>query len=188
MTEDAIYSGLIRYLNSVNALAKDLGNAEALGAIDRAYQAKPRPKGSYATVSLLSERDLEEIECDTFRDAVIGGEARGVREKHRAHEWLFRIDIYGTYATDAARTFTTALRAEEATLFMAPAVVRRVYPAITTSPMHSQQAWEGRANVDVAIGGVVSASVPTDFIEHGAVDAHSVRPTGLPGFDRRQNF
>lgn len=188
MTEDEAYSGLIGYLNSVNALAADLGNVGALAAIDRAYQAKPRPLGSYATVSLLSERDLEEIECNTYGDAVIGGVARGVRQKYRAHEWLFRLDIYGTFATDAARTFTTALRAEEAALFMAPAIVRRVYPAITTSPMHSQQSWEGRANVDVAIGGVVSASVPTDFIEHGSVDVHSARPDGMPGFDQRETY
>jgi hypothetical protein len=188
VTEDEAYSRLIGYLNSVNALAADLGNTGVLEAIDRAYQAKPRPRGSYATVSLLSERDLEEIECNTYRDAMIGGEARGVRQKFRAHEMLFRIDIYATFATDAGRTLTTALRAEEAALFMAPLVVRKVYPALTTTPMHAQQNWEGRANVDVAIGGVVSASVPTDFIEHGAVDVLSVRPDGLPGFDRRETY
>jgi len=139
-------------------------------------------------VNLQSERDLEEIDCNTYRDAQIAGEARGVREKYRAHEWLFRIEIYASFATDAARTFTTALRSEEASLFMAPLVIRRVYPAITATAQRSEQEWEGRANVDVAIGGVVSAAVPTDFIEHGAVDVHAARPAGLPGFDRRQTY
>jgi hypothetical protein len=188
VTEDEAYSGLIRFLEGVNTLSTDLGNAGALNAIDRAYLSKPRPNGSYATVNLLSERDLEEIECDAFRDAVIAGEARGVRTKYRAHEWLFRIDIYARFASDAARTFTTALRSEEASLFLAPAIVRRVYPNITATAQRFEQTWEGRANVDVAIGGVVSASVATDFIESGAVNVHAARPVGLPGFDRRQTY
>lgn len=188
MTEDAAYNSLIGFLNSLNSLASELGNAGGLAAIDRAYPEKPRPVGPYATVGLQSERDLEEIECDAFRDAMIAGEARGVRTKSRAHEWLFRIDIYANFATDAARTFTTALRSEEASLFLAPLVVRRVYPAITATAQRSEQKWEGRANVDVAIGGVVSASVPTDFIERGAVDVHSARPDSLPGFDRHETY
>lgn len=188
MTEDEAYSALISFLSSLNDVASELGNAGHLEDIDRAYASKPRPPGPYATVSLQSERDLGEIDCDTYRDATIAGEARGVRTKHRAHEWLFRVDIYASFATDAARTFTTALRSEEASLFMAPATVRRVYDNITATADRSQQGWEGRANVDVAIGGVVSAAVPTDFIEHGAVDVRSVRPDGLPGFDRRQTF
>lgn len=169
MTEAEIYDRVVAFLTGVNANAALITPGhDTLGRIIRANPNAPRPTGDYAALNLLSHIDVGEADCDIYRQVMIAGVNRAVHDKVRGIEWLFRLEVYATYATDAARLFQVALQSEYTNVLLAPLVVRRV-DGVTRAPELIQQRWEGRANLDFAIGGIVIESTLTEFIETGAV-------------------
>lgn len=170
MTEAEVYDRIVAFLVKVNADAALITpGRDILGRIIRANPNAPRPTGDYAALNLLSLIDVGEADCDLYREVTIAATPRAVHDKVRAVEWLFRLEVYATYATDAARLFGIAFRSDYSNVLLAPLTVRRV-DDVTRAPELIQQRWEGRANLDFAIGGIVVESTLTEFIESGGVE------------------
>lgn len=170
MTEAEVYDKVVAFLVEVNDEAALITPGhDKLTRIVQAHQNGPRITGDYASLNLLSHRDLREVDCDVYREQQIGGVPRAIHGKVRGIEWLFRVEIYATRATDAARWFQVALRSEYSDVRLSPLVIRRV-DDVTRAPELIQQRWEGRANLDFSVAGVVVESTLTEFIERGAVE------------------
>lgn len=187
MTEAEVFDRVILFLKDVNTNAKLINPAyPGLVDIQKAYEDKPRPLGAYAAVNLLSHVDLEEVDCNVFREIEIANEQRGVHGKVRAVEWLIRLEVYATFATDFIRLVQAALRSDYTVTLLHPLVVRRIYTA-TRSPIQVQQAWEGRANFDFRVAAPVLEETLTEFIESGDVGFEGQR-VGAPVFETSISF
>ena len=73
-TTDAIYDRLYDFIVAVDANQKLIDPDHlALSDVRRAWQDAPRPKGPYAVMQLLSERDLNETECYAYDEIAYPG-------------------------------------------------------------------------------------------------------------------
>jgi hypothetical protein len=184
MTEEEVYDKVMLYLDTINNDAAIINPAyDKIGKIIRAHQNAPRPVGDYAALNLLSHIDLAEVNCDIYRDQVIGGANRVVFSKARGIEWLFRVEVYASRPTDVARLFQTALRSDYTSLLLSPLVVRMV-DDVTRTPEMIQQRWEGRANLDFSVAGVVTESLLIDHISEGKLTANATDYSRLVNFQR----
>lgn len=170
MTEDEASRTLCRYL------AKLAGDAvlidpdhEVLVEVRKDHQEAPRPKGPYAVVEFVTDRDIEEVNGERYQDAVISGEPRVVMCKDRGVEWLFRVNVYASRPLDWTRLFRSGLQIGDASVWMAPLVIRAVGEA-KRAPELIQQDWEGRAMLDVTLGAVATEQLLVDVIETGAIE------------------
>lgn len=169
MTEDDAFDLLRAYLVKVAADAVLIAPArEVLVDVIRDAQGAPRPVGAYAMIDFITDRDLDEVDGESFGDVNIGGDDRVVMCKARGVEWLFQVNIFAKRPMDWARLFRAGLRAGEASVWMAPLVVRDVRE-IKRAPELIQQEWEGRAAFEVSLGAVVSEQLLVDVIERGTV-------------------
>lgn len=170
MTEDGAYDALRAFLVKLDADAALIDPERAtLVDIIRDAQGAPRPVGSYAMIEFIADRDLEEFDSQAYSDLALDDGPRVVMCKGRGVEWLFRVHVYAPRPMDCCRLFAAGLRSGEASVQMAPLVVRDVRD-IKRSPELIQQGWEGRAMFDVALGAVASNALLVDVIETGAID------------------
>jgi len=173
MHEDAAYDLLRAYLVKLAADAVLIDPARApLGKVIRDAQGGPRPLGTYAMVEFITDRDVEEFNDESYADITIGSGLSAVERvamcKSRGVEWLFRVNLYAPRPMDWARLFAAGLRSAEASVWMAPIVVRDVRD-IKRSPELIQQRWEGRAMFEVVLGAVATDTLLVDVIETGEI-------------------
>lgn len=173
MTEDEASKTLCRFLAKLAADAVLIDPAhEELAEVRKDHQEAPRPVGPYAMVEFITDRDLDEIDGEAYSDVTIGtgpgAVDRVVMCKSRGVEWLFRINVYAQRPMDVAKLFRAGLRSAEASVWMAPLVVRDVRD-IKRAPELVQQQWEGRAMFEVSLGAVATESLLVDVIETGTV-------------------
>lgn len=169
MIEDAAYRSLWSYLKRVDDNASLIDpTREKLAEIIRDNQNAPRPKGPYAMIQFLTDRDTGEIDGECYEDRDIGGEDRVVLSKHRGVELLFRVHVYAPRPVDHAGLLLAGLRSGEASVWMAPFVIRDVGEA-TRAPELIQQTPEGRAQFDVTVGAIATNQLLVDVIETGEV-------------------
>lgn len=180
MTEDAAYDALRAYLVKLAADAVLIDPTRAaLPNIIRDAQGAPRPDGTYVMIEFIADRDLDEFDDEIYQeDEIVTGsgptaENRVVMCKSRGVEWLFRINVYASRPMDWARLFRAGLRTGEASVWMAPLVVRDVRD-IKREPELIQQTWEGRAMFEVVIGAVATESLLVDVIETGEIITEGV--------------
>lgn len=172
MTEDGVFNRLQALLSRVDAEAAILDPAHVrLSHVIRAHQNGPRPVGPYASLNMLADDDLGEVHCLTYADREIGEEERVVQTVARAHAWLVRIEVYASAPTDYLRLFAAALHGAAHAIDLAPLVVRRVRD-ITRAPELVQERWEGRAFLDVELGGIAANGLLIDVIESGTIQAN----------------
>jgi hypothetical protein len=169
MTEDAASKTLCRYLAKLAADAVLIDPThEVLVEIRKDHQEAPRPVGPYAVVEFITDRDIAEVNGERYRDATISGEPRVVMCKDRGVEWLFRVNVYASRPLDWTRLFRSGLQIGDASVWMAPLVIREVGEA-KRAPELIQQDWEGRAMVEVTLGAVATEQLLVDVIETGEV-------------------
>lgn len=173
MTEDEGSKALCRFLAKLAADAVLINPAhEVLVEIRKGHQEAPRPTGPYAMVEFVTDRDLDELDDEAYSDLTIGSGPSAVERvlmcKSRGVEWLFRVHVYASRPMDWAKLFRAGLRSAEASVWMAPLVVRDVRE-IKRSPELVQQDWEGRAMFEVALGAVTTDQLLVDVIETGEV-------------------
>lgn len=170
MTEDGAYQSLRDFLGKLAADAILIDPARVpLAAVIRDAQGGPRPHGPYAMIEFITDRDVEELDDERYSDIVLaGGVNRVAMCKSRGVEWLFRVNVYAPRPMDWAKLFRAGLRSAEASVWMAPLVVRDVRD-IKRSPELVQQTWEGRAMFEVALGAVTTDQLLVDVIETGEV-------------------
>lgn len=169
MIEDEAYRSLRSYLKRIDDNASLIApTREKLVEIIRDNQNAPRPKGPYAMIQFLTDRDTGEIDGECYEDRQIGGEDRVVLSKHRGVELLFRVHVYAPRPVDYAGLLLAGLRSGEAAVWMAPFLVREVGEA-TRAPEMVQQTPEGRAQFDVTVGTIATDQLLVDVIETGQV-------------------
>lgn len=169
MIEDEAYRSLRSYLKRVDDNASLIEPPrEKLVDIIRDHQGAARPKGPYAMIQFLTDRDTGEVDGECFEDRDIGGESRVVLSKHRGVELLFRVHVYAPRPVNHAGLLAAGLRVGEASVWMAPFVVRDVGDA-TRAPEIVQQTPEGRAQFDVTLGTIATDQLLVDVIETGQV-------------------
>lgn len=173
MIEDEVYRSLRSYLERVDANASLIDPARVkLEQIIRDNQAGPRPVGPYAMIQFLTDRDTGEVDGECYDDRTIGegaeAEDRVVLSKHRGVELLFRVHVYAPRPLNFTTLLSAGLRAGEASVWMAPFVVREVGEA-TREPEMIQQMPEGRAQFDVTLGAIATEQLLVDVIETGEV-------------------
>lgn len=169
MIEDAAYRSLRSYLKRVDDNASLITPArENLTDIIRDNQGGTRPDGPYAMIQFLTDRDTGEIDGECYEDRDIGGEDRVVLSKHRGVELLFRVHVYAPRPLNYTTLLAAGLRIGEASVWMAPFVVRDVGEA-TRAPEMVQQTPEGRAQFDVTLGAIATDQLLVDVIETGEV-------------------
>ncbi|HEV7258937.1 MAG TPA: hypothetical protein VGN82_14245 [Bosea sp. (in: a-proteobacteria)] len=169
MIEDEAYRSLWHYLKRVDDNASLIDpTREKLVEIVRDNQSAPRPKGPYAMIQFVTDRDTGEIDGECYEDRDIGGEDRVVLSKHRGVELLIRVHVYSPRPVDHAGLLQAGLRSGEAAVWMAPFVIREVGQA-TRAPEMIQQSPEGRAFFDVTIGAIATNQLLVDVIETGEV-------------------
>lgn len=175
MHEDAAYDLLRAFLVKLAADAVLIDAARApLGNVIRDAQGAPRPTGTYAMIEFITDRDVEEFSDERYQAVEIvtgsgpSAESRVVMCKSRGVEWLFRVNVYAPRPMDWARLFAAGLRSAEASVWMAPIVVRDVRD-IKRAPALIQQQWEGRAMFEVVLGAVATDSLLVDVIETGEI-------------------
>lgn len=169
MIEDAAYRSLQNYLKRIDANASLIApSREKLEAVIRDNESRPRPKGPYSMIQFLTDRDTGEIDGECYEDKTIGGEDRVVVSKHRGVELLFRVHVYAPRPLNYTTLLAAGLRSGEASVWMAPFVVRDVGEA-TRAPEMIQQTPEGRAQFDVTLGAIATEQLLVDVIETGQV-------------------
>lgn len=173
MTEAEGYSALFAFLTKLADDAILIEPARpALGPVIFDRQESPRPVGPYAMIEFVTDRDLDELDDEAYSDITIGSGPGAVERvvmcKSRGVEWLFRVHVYASRPMDWAKLFRAGLRSAEASVWMAPLVVRDVRE-IKRSPELIQQDWEGRAMFEVALGAVTTDQLLVDVIETGEV-------------------
>ncbi|KRE07454.1 hypothetical protein ASE63_22405 [Bosea sp. Root381] len=169
MIEDEAYRSLWSYLKRVDDNASLIDPSRTkLVEIIWDNQGAPRPKGPYAMIQFLTDRDTGEIDGECYEERDIDGEGRIVLSKHRGVELLFRIHVYAPRPVVFAGLLAAGLRSGEASVWMAPFVVREVGEA-TREPEMIQQTPEGRAQFDVTLGAIATDQLLVDVIETGAV-------------------
>lgn len=169
MIEDEAYRSLRSYLKRVDDNASLIDpTREKLVDIIRDNQSAPRPTGPYAMIQFITDRDTSEIDGECYEDRTIGGEDRVVLSKHRGVELLFRVHVYAPRPLNYAGLLAAGLRIGEASVWMAPFVLRDVGEA-TRAPEMVQQTPEGRAQFDVTLGAIATDQLLVDVIETGEV-------------------
>lgn len=173
MDEDGAYDALEAFLRKLAADAILIDPARApLAVVIRDAQGAPRPRGAYAMIEFIADRDLEEFSDETYGEISVGSgpsaEERVLMCKSRGVEWLFRVNVCAPRPIDWARLFASGLRSAESSVWMAPLVVRDVRD-IKRAPELIQQRWEGRAMFEVALGAVASEPLLIDVVETGEV-------------------
>lgn len=169
MIEDEAYRSLRSYLKRIDDNASLITpSREKLVEIIRDNQSAPRPVGPYAMIQFLTDRDSGEIDAECYEDREIGGEDRVVLSKHRGVELLFRVHVYAPRPLNYASLLAAGLRSGEASVWMAPFVIREIGEA-TRAPEIIQQTPEGRAQFDVTIGAIATEQLLVDVIEMGQV-------------------
>lgn len=173
MTEDEASKTLCRFLAKLAADAVLIDPAhEVLVEVRKDHQEAPRPVGPYAMVEFITDRDLDELDDEAYSDITVGTGPGAVDRvlmcKSRGVEWLFRVHAYARRPMDWAKLFRAGLRSAEASVWMAPLVVRDVRE-IKRAPELIQQDWEGRAMFEVALGAVATDRLLVDVIETGEI-------------------
>lgn len=169
MTEDGASDTLCDFLEKLAADAILIDPARAaLGPVIKDRPGAPRPTGAYVMVEFITDRDVDELDDESYDEVTIGSEERVVMCKSRGVELLFRVNVYAQRPMDWAKLFRAGLRSAEAAVWMAPLVVRDVRD-IKRAPELVQQQWEGRAMFEVALGAVATESLLVDVIETGTV-------------------
>lgn len=120
-------------------------------------------------IQFLTDRDSGEIDGECYEDRTIGGEDRVVLSKHRGVELLFRVHVYAPRPLNYTTLLAAGLRSGEASVWMAPFLIRDVGEA-TRAPEIIQQTPEGRAQFDVTLGAIATDQLLVDVIETGAID------------------
>lgn len=180
MTEDDAYHSLRDFLVKLAADAVSIDPAhEVLTDVVRDAQSGPRPDGPHAMIEFIADRDIDEVNDETYQEDEItvgagpSAQSRVVMCKSRGVEWLFRINAYASRPMDWARLFRAGLRSHEASVWMAPLVVRDVRD-IKREPELVQQTWEGRAMFEVVLGAVATEKLLVDVIETGEIITEGV--------------
>jgi hypothetical protein len=173
MDEDGAFDALRAYLVKLAADAILIDpEREHLTDVIRDAQGAPRPDGPYCMIDFIADRDLGELDDEVYSDITIGtgedAEDRVLMCKSRGVEWLFRVNVYSPRPIDWCRLFASGLRSAEASVWMAPLVVRDVRD-IKRAPELIQQRWEGRAMFEVALGAVATEPLLVDVIETGEI-------------------
>lgn len=173
MDETAAYDALRGFLVKLAADALLIDqNREALADVILDAQGAPRPDGPYAMIEFITDVDLAEFDDETYSDVTVGTGPDAVGRvalcKSRGVAWLFRINVYASRPMDWARLFRAGLRSGEASVWMAPLVVREVRE-VKRAPELIQQRWEGRAMFEVALGAAATDTLLVDVIETGTV-------------------
>jgi hypothetical protein len=170
MTEDGASKTLCDFLEKLAADAALIDPARtALGPVIKDRPGAPRPaSGDYVMVEFITDRDLDELDDESYDEITIGAIDRVVMCKSRGVEWLFRVNVYASRPMNWAKLFRAGLRSAEASVWMAPLVVRDVRE-IKRAPELIQQTWEGRAMFEVSLGAVATESLLVDVIETGTV-------------------
>lgn len=169
MIEEEAYHILRSYLLRIDANATLISpGRESLADIIPDNDGGPRPKGPYVMIQFLTDRDTGEIDGECYEDKTIAGEPRVVLSKHRGVELLFRVHVYAPRPLNYTTLLAAGLRSGEASVWMAPFVVRDVGEA-TRAPEMIQQTPEGRAQFDVTLGAIATEQLLVDVIETGQV-------------------
>ncbi|TQI72910.1 hypothetical protein FHT98_0630 [Bosea sp. AK1] len=166
-TTDAIYDRLYDFIVAVDTDQKLIDPAHlALSDVRRAWQDASRPKGPYAVMQLLSERDLNETECYAYDEIAYPGAGldRVVETSTRARGFLIDVEIYAENALDRARSICSAMNRPAASIGLLPWIVAemkepRFIPAL------DQQRWQGKAVFTFEMRGLVATKTIIDVID-----------------------
>lgn len=185
MIEDAAYNSLRSFLSKVDSDATLLSPQRGkLSDVIRDNQGGPRPKGPYAMIEFLTDRDVGEVDGECYAEQKIANEDRVVLSKRRAVELLFRVHLFAPRPLDFASLLLAGLRTGEPSVWMAPFVIRDLGEA-TRAPEMIQQKAEGRAHFDVTLGAIATDKLLVDVIETGDI---ALRGQGGAQIDRNIHY
>jgi len=184
VTEDELFDKVRGYFIQLDRDATLLQPARvALTDIIRAHQSGPRPQGPYAVLYLLGDRDTKEVNCDVYTDIVVENTKVVVMTKSRSVEWLARLDVFASNATEYCKLFQSGLRSEHSQIDLYPCAVRRVQD-VQRTPQMRQERWEGRALFEFELASIQSDSMIVDVIEQiPTITNASNRPGFIPRSD-----
>lgn len=155
MTEEEMYNKLVVFVR----------DASGLDTI-RDQQNGPRFNEDYGMINLISLTENGEVSCRSYtRTGTVPTET--VTEFIARHwTWVFSINFYHKYPTDAARKVIDKMDREGNPLH--PCVVEGFSP-VRRLPELINKRWEPRSQFDVTISGIVKDGVIIDAIDRGNV-------------------
>jgi hypothetical protein len=167
--ENELLDRLRNYLITIDQEAMLIDPShERLSDVRRANQTGPSPRGPYAVVYLLADKDSRDLDCETYEERTIAGVPRIVATKHRGKIWLFRIEVWASDSFHRAQYLCSSFRSNSVNNDLMPLVRRRVGDPERVPDLR-RQTWEGRSQFEVELGGVRTDSFIIDVIESGSI-------------------
>ena len=156
MTNDEVWSAVVRWVK-----------AKTGKTTIKSHQGGPAPTGQYAMVNFTVSAEVRQHEQVTEYDEA-GGDitARPVMET----EWRFSVHAYGPQPTDILRPLVSAAKLAQVLEPLLPGLTIHEISQIRNVPDWINNAWQPRAQMDIAIRGLTRDGFIIDVIEQTQFD------------------
>lgn len=174
MTEAEIFDRLRPWVMAATGLPEVIAD----------HPGAPRPSLPYGMINIIRSGPVHEHAFDrrfapnpAHED---DGDLQPVLERPQVEwEWMASINAYATDAGDRLRGLRMWIASPGAEALLSPLVVASA-SEIRRLPELVGERWEGRAQMDMTIRGLVAADVPIDVIEEATASFRAARTVAAP--------
>ena len=140
----------------------------------------PRPVGPYVMLNVIGSGPDQPGAYDIEFEEIEGATAEPVAEKPAlTWVWTVSVNAYASDAGDRLRRLTSWIASPSALLRISPLTFGLVSP-IRRLPELIDGRWEGRAQMDITVRGLVTEPVPIDVVEEASVALGMARNVAVP--------